>query len=578
MRWKGFVFDNAFHADVGTHGEHSTLQNASNAHLQISTLLDLRAADAEGHKGDANHRQDCDEQQRKPVEKKLDHGQVTNVGLEGLGHRPSQKVGDDFHAKSRDELFQFDQLYRHFHTAADAVEPTGWAVLHELRETIENVYSGWYIPQLSIAWAKIVEGSTGLLANWSLHKVTSQQDFFKQKVEPFFEGNIKRIYVVISDALRFEVAHELVQQTNSKSRFKASLDGMLGVLPSYTALGMAALLPHKTLAYKVGNIVEVQVDGQTVATLEQRNEHLKAFGGLAIKAEDLMSLGKDKGRELVRDHRLVYVYHDRIDMIGDKQASETKTFEAAHQTVQELSNLLSFIINSLNGSTVLLTADHGFMYQESALDVADKSALDEKPAGTLIAKKRYLIGTNLGETPKAWSGSTAITAGTTPEGSLDYWVPKGASRFHFAGGARFVHGSAMPQEVVVPIVTVRESETESAKTRSVSISLLGSTNKVVTNTQRFEFIQTDAVTERVLARTIVVSLRDGEALISDEQTLTFDSTSQLLDERKRSVFLTVLSGNYESHKRYDLVMRDAVTKVEVLRQSVQIDLAFGNDF
>lgn len=481
-------------------------------------------------------------------------------------------------AKYRDELFQFDQLYRHFHTAADAVEPTGWAVLHELRETIENVYSGWYIPQLSIAWAKIVEGPTGLLAKWSLHKVTSQQDFFKQKVEPFFEGNIKRIYVVISDALRFEVAHELVQQTNSKSRFKASLEGMLGVLPSYTALGMAALLPHKTLTYKVGNTVEVQVDGQTVATLDQRNEHLKAFGGLAIKAEDLMSLGKDKGRELVRDHRLVYVYHDRIDMIGDKQSSETKTFEAAHQTVQELSNLLSFIINSLNSSTVLLTADHGFMYQESALDVADKSALDEKPAGTLIAKKRYLIGSHLGETIKAWSGNTAITAGTTLEGSLDYWVPKGASRFHFAGGARFVHGSAMPQEVVVPIVTVRENETESAKTRSVNISLLGSTNKVVTNTQRFEFIQTDAVTERVLARTVVVSLRDGEALISDDQTATFNSTSQLLDERKRSVFLTVINGKYESHKRYDLVIRDAITKVEVLRQPVQIDLAFGNDF
>ena len=156
--------------------------------------------------------------------------------------------------------------------------------------------------------------------------------------------------------------------------------------------------------------------------------------------------------------------------------------------------------------------------------------------------------------------------------------PKGASRFHFAGGARFVHGSAMPQEVVVPIVTVRENETESAKTRSVSISLLGSTNKVVTNTQRFEFIQTDAVTERVLARTVVVCLRDGEAPISDEQTLTFDSTSLLLDERTRSVFLTVLSGNYESNKRYDLVLRDAVTKVEVLRQPIQIDLAFGNDF
>lgn len=104
-----------------------------------------------------------------------------------------------------------------------------------------------------------------------------------------FEGSVKRVFVVISDALRFEVAHELVQQTNSKSRFKASIDGMLGVLPSYTALGMASLLPHKTLAYKVGNAVEVQVDGQTVSTLDQRNEHLKGFGGLAIKAEDIMT-------------------------------------------------------------------------------------------------------------------------------------------------------------------------------------------------------------------------------------------------------------------------------------------------
>jgi uncharacterized protein (TIGR02687 family) len=478
----------------------------------------------------------------------------------------------------RDELFRFDQLYRHFHAAADAVEPTGWAVLHELRASIESVYSGWYIPQLSLAWAKVMEGPQGLLAHWRLPDVTPQQSFFEQRVQPLFEGAVKRVFVVISDAFRFEVAHELVQQTNSKSRFKASLDGMLGVLPSYTALGMAALLPHQTLAYKVGNTVEVLADGHTVATLEQRNDHLKPFGGLAIKAEDLMSLGKDKGRDLVRDQRLVYVYHDRIDMTGDKQASETKTFEAAAQTVQDLSSVLGFIINSLNGSTVLITADHGFMYQESALDVADKSALDDKPAGTLVAKKRYLIGNDLGKTPKAWSGSTSVTAGTTQDGSLDFWVPKGASRFHFAGGARFVHGSAMPQEVVVPLITVRESEAVGAKTRSVNISLLGSTNKVVTNTQRFEFIQTDAVSERVLARSVVVSLRDGEALISDEQSLTFDSTSQLLDERKRSVYLTVQSGTHDPHKRYYLVMRDAATKVEVLRLPIKVDLAFGNDF
>jgi uncharacterized protein (TIGR02687 family) len=481
----------------------------------------------------------------------------------------------------RDELFQFDQLYRHFHTAADVVEPTGWAVLHELRGSIEGLYSGWFIPHLSTAWSKVVEGPDGLLSHWSLPSVAGQQDFYQRKVQPLFGGAVKRVFVVISDAMRFEVAQELVQYTNRKSRFKASIDTMLGVLPSYTALGMAALLPHKTLAYKEGANLDVLADARLVATLDQRNECLKNFGGIAIKAEDLIAMGKDKGRDLVRDQQLVYVYHDRIDMIGDKQASETKTFEAAAKTVQELSSLLGFIVHSLNGSTILVTADHGFMYQESAMDAADKATLDDKPAGTLVAKKRYLIGRDLGATPKAWSGNTSVTAGTSPDGSMDFWVPKGASRFHFAGGARFVHGSAMPQEVVVPVVTVRVSDAEAAKTKFVSITLLGVVNKVVTNRQRFEFIQNDVVSERVLARSVSVALRDvsdNDKAISDVQSVTFDSTSQLLDERKRSVFLTVLAGAHDPHKSYNLVMWDAATKVEILRLPVKVDLAFSNDF
>lgn len=481
-------------------------------------------------------------------------------------------------ASYRDELFRFDQLYRRFHTAADAVEPTGWAVLHGLRETIEQLYSGWFIPHLGAAWAKVLEGPQGLLKVWTLPEVTPQQAFFEREVLPLYQGGVKRVFVVISDALRLEVAHELAQLTNSKNGFKATLGAMLGVLPSYTALGMAALLPHKTLAHKENANLDVLADGHPVATLEQRHAHLKPFGGIAIKAEDLMALGKDKGRDLVREQRLIYIYHDRIDMIGDKQASETKTFEAAAQTVQELSQLLGFIVNSLNGSLVVVTADHGFMYQESALDGADKSSLDDKPGGTVKAKKRYLLGHSLGASSKVWSGNTQTTAGTTPEGSMDFWLPKGASRFHFAGGARFVHGSAMPQEVVVPLITVRGTEALNAKTRPVNISLLGTATKIVTSSQRFEFIQTDAVSERVLARTVVLSLRDGEKLISDEQSLTFDSASQLLDERKRSVFLTVLAGSHDPHKRYDLVLRDAVSKIEVLRLPIKVDLAFGNDF
>ena len=478
----------------------------------------------------------------------------------------------------RTDLYRFDQLYRHFHTAADAVEPMGWAVLHELRDTIENMYSGWFVPQLAAAWGKVVDGDKGLLSHWSLSDVTPQQQFYEREVQRMYSGGAKRVFVVISDALRYEVAQELVQSLNSKNRFKAILDSMLGVLPSYTALGMAALLPHKTLAYKESSNLDVLVDGQLAATLEQRNEHLKAFGGMAIKAEDLLALGKEKGRALVRDYEVVYVYHDRIDMTGDKQASESKTFEAAALTVKELSGLLGFIINSLNGSNVLVTADHGFIYQESPLETADKAALEEKPAGTLKAKKRYLLGRHLGQNSMVWAGNTQKTAGTTPEGSLDFWVPKGASRFHFAGGARFVHGSAMPQEVVIPVIKVRVSDAESAKTQQVGVSLLGNVSKMVNSSQRFEFIQTEAVTERMLARTVVVAIRDGDKPISDEQTITFDSTAQMLDERKKSIFLTVHTGAHDLHRSYDVVVRDVSTKVELIRSPIKIDLAFGNDF
>lgn len=477
------------------------------------------------------------------------------------------------------KLFRFDQIYRQFNVAANTVEPMGWALLHELRERIENAYSGWFVPQLGSAWSKVLEGENGLLTTWKAPGWVNQPEFFDWHVRSHIEAGIRRVFVIISDAFRFEAAEEMVGAVNSKSRFKASLSPMLGVLPSYTALGMAALLPHQSLAYKLNSNLDLTADGVMVSTVEQRGAQLAKYSGVAIKADDLLAMGKDKGREFVRDQKVIYVYHDKIDMLGDKQGSERETFDAVVQTLTELTQLATFIVNSLNGSLVIITADHGFLYQEAPLEDADKSSLGDMPTGTLKAKKRYVLGQGIGASHKAWCGNTAVTAGTTPgAGSVDFWVPRGAARFHFAGGARFVHGSAMPQEIVIPVITLRESENESAKTRAVEFSLLGSSNKVVTNKQRFEFIQTEPVSERILARTVQVSLRDGETLISDEQSVTFDSASGLMDERKRSIILTVKSGTYDKTKDHFLIARDVQTKVEVIRIPLKVDLAFANDF
>jgi uncharacterized protein (TIGR02687 family) len=475
-------------------------------------------------------------------------------------------------------LFKFDQLYRAFMRAAESVEPMGWSLLHELRDRMEDAYSGWFIGQLSSAWGSVLEGG-GLLGTWRLEGIINQYDFFAQRVAPAFDGGAKRVYVVVSDAFRYEAADELATRLNSKSRMRAKLEPMLGVLPSYTALGMASLLPHSALAYKAHDGLDVLADGRPTATLEQRSAILSAYGGVAIGRDELMEKGKDKGREFVKPHKLVYVYHDRIDAIGDKRATETKTFEATSQAIDELADLVGFIVNNLNGSTVLVTADHGFLYQESALEEADRTLLPEDPPGVIKPKKRYVLGRGMGSTSKAWCGNTELTAKTGPgQGSVDFWVPKGAGRFHFVGGARFVHGSAMPQEIVVPLVTVKESDSEKAKTKVVEISLLGSSNKVVTNKQRFEFIQNEAVSERVLPATLLFTIRDGDKPISDEQSLTFDSSSPMLDERKRSTMLTLQSGRYDRAKDYFLVARDARTKAEAWRSTLRVDLAFSNDF
>jgi hypothetical protein len=188
----------------------------------------------------------------------------------------------------------------------------GWALLHELRDRIEDGYAGWFLPQLSSSWGKVAEGGKCLLGRWQIDGVSNQHDFYAQVAAPIFDAGAKRLFVVISDAFRFEAAEELTRELNAKSRVKASVSAMLGVLPSYTALGMASLLPHKSLAYKLNSNLDMTADGMIASTVEQRSAILARHGGVGVKAEDILALGKEKGREFVRPHRLVYIYHDRI--------------------------------------------------------------------------------------------------------------------------------------------------------------------------------------------------------------------------------------------------------------------------
>ncbi len=497
------------------------------------------------------------------------------VGNERAGSlaRPGAKAL--FGAYAHD-LYRLDQLYRRFCECADFAEARDWDVLKSLRKKVEGVYGNGYLAELALQWNKHLEA--GLLGLWRIEGVPNQQAFYEREVAPVLaKGADRRVFVIVSDAFRYEAAQELTEQLNGKYRFDAELSAQLGVLPSYTALGMAALLPHQTLGYDESGAV--RVDGLPCASLEQRSKVLESVHGVAVKADAFMAMKKDEGRAFIKPYRLVYVYHNQIDATGDSAATEDHTFAAVRKAIDELADLVGKIINSLNGNQVLITADHGFLFQEQAPNETDKSSLATKPPGTLVAKKRYLLGRKLPEHDKAYHGSTAVTANAV--GDMELWIPKGANRFHFVGGSRFVHGGAMPQEIVVPVIRVRhvrDEEKAKTKTRIVGVSVLGNNFKVTTNRHRFQLIQTEPVGERVKPLTLKVAIYDGDDPVTNVETVTFDSTSKDMNEWKKTVTLTLEGRRFDSKKVFQLILRDAETGVEEARFDVTIDLAFINDF
>ena len=478
------------------------------------------------------------------------------------------------------ELYRFDQLYRHFCETADLAEAEGWGLLKPLRQELEACYGTWFVTTTALTWGKFVDPAHGqsLLKNWRIEKVPSQQEFYAGHVKPRLDKAASRkVYVIISDAFRYEAAQELTRELNGKYRFEAELTSQLGVLPSYTALGMASLLPHQTLAYKPSG--EVLVDGKPASLLEQRNDILAAVEGVAIKGEDLLAMSRDAGRELVREKMVIYIYHNTVDATGDYAPTEGKTFEAVRKAIDEIASLVGHIINNLNGSQVFITADHGFLFQESPPEPTDKSALADKPDGTVIAKKRYLLGHKLPEHDSTWHGFTAATA--SAEGDMEFWIPKGVNRFHFTGGARFIHGGAMLQEVVVPVIEVKHIRGKAApttKSKQVAVHVLGSSHKITTARHRFELLQTEAVSDRVKAITLKVAIYDRDEAVTNIETVTFDSASDNLNERKKWVPLVLLDRQYDKRKPYRLVLREAETGIEQQSVEVTIDRAFSDDF
>ena len=217
---------------------------------------------------------------------------------------PSVQSFDEGLDKYRHELFRVDQLYRQFTFAARTAEFA--APLQSLRGQVEKLYVNKYLYEVGNAWQQQVDG----LDQWHSDVLRPQTAFFAEHVGPITRDGRRKAVVIVSDALRYEIAEELGSRIRQEDRFDAVIDAVLGVLPSYTQLGMAAILPGR----RIGITSEgdpVLVDGQRSDGTANRSKVLEAVGGTAIQAEDVLSLTRDELRELYQQHQVLYVFHNR---------------------------------------------------------------------------------------------------------------------------------------------------------------------------------------------------------------------------------------------------------------------------
>lgn len=403
-------------------------------------------------------------------------------------------------------------------------------LLENLYKEIENTYSNKYLLQLNDNWQQLLDKEN----EWKFDKVDMQKDFYRKHISMQVSSKSK-LFVIISDGLRYEIGNELVSLIRQEDKFDAKISPAITSIPSYTQLGMASLLPNNNL--EILSDASVTVNGISSAGIVNRTKILQnesSIKSTAQKADDIMKMTKEELRDLFRENDLMFIYHDRIDSTGHDQKTEDRTTEAIEDTLEELKKLIKKLTGA-NANNIIVTADHGFIYQNEPL--AESDYLGVEPEGTEItfSDRRFVIGKNLVDKVnlKKYNASDINL-----NGDLEFQFPKSINRLRKKGAAsRFVHGGLSLQEIVIPIVQINKKR--QSDTSKVDVEILKNNNIISSNQLAVKFYQESPISDKLQHRELRVAIYNKEnELLSDSHDLTFDYTSD--NARDREVVVTFI--------------------------------------
>ena len=452
-----------------------------------------------------------------------------------------------------------DWGYRKFYYYYDKIEDT--VGYEQLQALIENIYTNEYLNHLLPVWNR------ALIGEESLSVLPLQRNFYNSFVNQAKE----RIVVIISDAMRYEVGWELFLRLKDDPRCTAKLSAMMSTMPSYTRLGMAALLPHKSLVMK--DDYEIYADDILCNDLAGRQTVLQNHckDSVCVQLDDIRKLRSAALREIFTGRQVVYIYHNQIDARGDKPNTEDEVFDACEDAINEVMEVIHRISTNANTYRFIVTADHGFIYKRDKLAESDKiGGIYRKDAWM---NRRFIVSKEAIMDDGVQHIGLGYILGYEDDKKVTF--PVSSNVFKVTGGGQnYVHGGSSPQEMIVPVLDVK-MERGHMETKPVQINLVSMVQKITNLITGMDFIQAQPVGDTAKATTYrMVFLSEEGERISNENIYVADSREPDSAKRMFRMRFHFKNQRYDKNKQYYLVVTDDKTGTEQFRHPVIVDITF----
>lgn len=480
------------------------------------------------------------------------------------------------------DYYRMDTYYRLFHLCFQRSLKESHPLLDDLfkqvADKVEGLYTHWFLGQLGQNWSDACAES--LEKYGCIPEVPQQTDFYAQKVQ----SSENRVFVIVSDAFRYEVAASLAEDLRREMQCKVTLGSCESLFPTVTKYGMAALLPHKKLEVKprADGTLAVLADGDpTDAGYRDKLLKKENPASVALKYEDILLLKRQERQALVKGMSVVYIYHDTVDKAS--HTSDSAVFSACEEAISQIKNLARIIVNDFGGTNILVTADHGFLYTYSPLGEDNKVDRTTPSEQDVEIDRRYLI-TQEGARPKYLLPVRLLDGNTGYEAfaSREYVRIKKKG-----GGLNFVHGGISLQEMVVPVLEFQflrnsykayQRNRDKIDTKPVTVRLLSASRKISNMIFSLSFYQKEAVGgNREAAQYLVYFVDEYGQKISDTAKIIADKTSDNAQERTFRCNFSLRSQKYSSRQAYFLVIADESGLQAPVKEEFQIDIAFAVD-